>query len=161
MRDRDRLGPLPGSRRIALVLPVLLSIVNSIAFCAIVAEGRRCDSECASVLSVLPAPVIGPLAMAGIGDAERYPRLGPTAFASLIVIVTVFVWWLLVTNRLAERARGSMLRFFGLYVGVAVLLCVKNAVLLAVADGPLLWPAIVLEVVVAVLLLRRLMPARR
>jgi hypothetical protein len=43
-----------------------------------------------------------------------------------------------------------MLRFFGLYVAVAIVMCVKNALLLALADGPLLWPAVVVEVVLAV-----------
>ena len=150
MRERDRLGPLPGSRRIGLVVPVLLSMVGSLAILSIVAEGRRCGPECASALSALPAPLIRPLAVVGVGDAERYPSLGATALACLVVIVAVFGWWWIVTNRLAGRARDSMLRFFGLYVVVFIVMCVKNALLLAVADGPLLWPAVVVEMVLAV-----------
>ncbi len=160
MRERDRLGPLPGSRRIGLVLPVGLSIANSIAIWAIVAEGRRCDEECTSALLALPAPVIGPLAAVGVGDAARYPRPGATALAGLVVVVAVFVWWSMATSRLAERARGSMPRFFGLYVLAFVVLCVKNSVVLALADGPLLWPAVVIELVVAAVLLWRLAPRR-
>ena len=129
---------------------MLLSMVDSLAILSIVAEGRRCDPACASVLSALPAPLIGPLAVIGVGDAERYPGLGATALACLVVIVAVFGWWWLLTNRLARRARDSMLRFFGLYAAVFIVICVKNALLLAVADGPLLWPAVVVEVVIAV-----------
>lgn len=160
MRDRNRLGPLPGSRRIGLVLPVVLSIVNSIAIWAIVAEGRRCDEECASTLLALPAPLVGPLSVVGVGDAARYPSPGATALAGLVVVVAVFVWWWMATSRLAERARGSMLRFFGLYALVFVVLCVKNSVVLAVADGPLLWPAIVIECLLAAVFLWRLVPPR-
>lgn len=94
--------------------------------------------------------MIGPLAIVGVGDAERYPGLGATALACLVVIVAVVGWWWIVTSRLAGRARGSMLRFFGLYVAVAIVMCVKNALLLALGDGPLLWPAVVVEVVLAV-----------
>ncbi len=43
-----------------------------------------------------------------------------------------------------------MLRFFGLYVGVAIVMCAKNALVLAASDGPLVWPAVVVEVVLAV-----------
>ncbi len=61
MRDRDRPGPLPGTRRMGLVVPVVLSVVNSIAIGTIVAEGRRCGEEFASTLLAPPAPLIGPL----------------------------------------------------------------------------------------------------
>ena len=149
MRDRHLLGPLPGSRRIGLVVPVLLSMVDSFVIWFIVAEGGPCDPECASVLSVLPAPVIGPLLAVGVGDAERQPGMGVTALAGLVVTVTVLLWWWFVTNRLAERAKGSMLRFFGLYLIVVIVICAKNAAFLAIADGNLLWPAFVAEVILA------------
>jgi hypothetical protein len=160
VRDRDTLGPLPGSRRIGLALPVVLSIVNSVAIWAVVAEGRRCDEECASTLLAVPAPLIGPLAAVGVGDAARYPRPGATALAGLVVVAAVFVWWSMATSRLAERARGSMPRFFGLYVLVVVVLFAKNSVVLAVADGPLLWPAALVEPVLAAVFLWRLAPRR-
>jgi len=151
---------LPGSRRIGLVLPVVLSIVTSIAIWAIVAEGRRCDQECFSTLLALPAPLIGPFPAVGVGDAARYPSPGVTALADLVVVVAVFVWWSMATSRLAERARGSMLRFFGLYALVVLVLCVKNSVVLAVADGPLLWPAAAIDLVLAAVFLWRLAPPR-
>ena len=160
MRDKDRLGPLPGSRRIALVLPMLLSIANCIAVWFIVAEGRRCDDECVSGLVAVPAPLIGPFAVAGVGDAARIAQPGPTALAGLVVVVTVFGWWSIATNRLAARVGGSMLRFFGLYLLVFVGLCVKNSVVLAAADGSMVWPAVVMEVVLAGVLLWRLTPRR-
>ena len=158
MQNKDRLASLPGSRGIALVLPLLLSIANSIAVWVIVAEGRRCDDECVSGLLAVPAPLMGPFALVGVGDAGRLARPGATALAGLVVIVTVFAWWSMATSRLAARARGSMLRFFGLYVLVFVALCVKNSILLALADGPMLWPAVAIELVLASVLLWRLAP---
>ena len=158
MQDEDRLATLPGSRGIALVLPMLLSVANSIAVWFIVAEGRRCDEECVSGLLAVPAPLMGPFAVVGVSDAARLARPGATALAGLVIIVTVFAWWSMATSRLAARASGSMVRFFGLYVLVFVGLCVKNSVVLAVAGGPMLWPAVVVELVLAAVLLRRLAP---
>jgi hypothetical protein len=160
VQDKDGPASLPGSRGIALVLPMLLSIANSIAVWVVVAEGRRCDDECVSGLLAVPAPLMGPFALVGVGDAARLARPGATALAGLVVIVTVFAWWSTATSRLAVRAGGSMPRFFGLYFLLFVGLCVKNSAVLAVADGPMLWPVVVLELVLAAVVLWRLAPRR-
>ena len=75
-----------------------------------------------------------------------YPSLRATALGCVVVIG----WWWIVTNRLAGRVRDSILRFFALYLVVAIVMCIKNALLLAISDEPVGWPSVVVEMVLAV-----------
>lgn len=144
--------PMPGSRRLGLVLPVFLAMIDALVILSIIAEGRRCDSECASTVLVLGlTPVFGPLALAGIGEPV-HPSLSAVALAYLVVIVAVFFWWRFLTDRLAGWAagrRGSVLHFAGGYVLALVATALLRTAFFPVQDVAGAWAAFVVEIALA------------
>lgn len=146
---------MPGSRRIGLVIPVLLSMMDALVILSIIAEGRRCDSECASTLLVLAfTPLVGPLAIAGIGEPV-HPSLASVALAYLITVALVLAWWWFITNRLAHWAGGSILRFAGGYLLALVVTGLLRVAFFPVQDAAGTSAAVIVEVAVAGLVLWR------
>jgi len=126
---------MPVARRIGLVFPMLFSLVEALVTLYVVAEGRRCDSECASMQLVVPfTPLFWPLALAGIGE-DRHPGPSGVALAYLVTVVLVFAWWWFFTNRLAEWARGSVLRFAAGYVLAVVVTVLLNRAFFGMQDA--------------------------
>ncbi|MGI8810001.1 MAG: hypothetical protein ACR2KK_19585 [Acidimicrobiales bacterium] len=152
-RPPSDLGPMPGSRRLGLVLPVVLAMVDALVVLSLIAEGLGCDAECASTVLVRPfTPLFGPLALAGIGG-EGDPSLGAVALAYLVTFGLIFAWWWFVTNRVAAWARGSVLRFLGGYLMALVVTGLIRAVFFPVQDAAGSWVASVVEIPVAALVL--------
>lgn len=140
---------MPGSRRIGLVIPVLLSMIDALVILSIIAEGRRCDSECASTVLVLAfTPLFGPLAIAGIGEPV-HPSVSAVALAYLITVALVFAWWWFMTIRLAHWAGGSILKFAGGYVLALVVTALLRVAFFPVQDAAGVWAASTVEVAVA------------
>jgi hypothetical protein len=141
--------PLSGSRRIGLVLPVFLALIDALATLSVVAEGRRCGPDCTGTLLVLPfTPTLGPLALSGLGE-DGSPGLGAVALAYLVTVVLVFAWWRWLTERLGELARGSIVRFFTGWILAVLVTFLLNAAFMAMEDGPGLGAAFTLETALA------------
>lgn len=151
-------------RIVALVLPLLVGVFDATGAVAVVAEGRRCTSDCLSGALLLPfAPTVTPLLMAGVGDEDAHPTTTGVVVAYAVVLSLLAAWWWFLGGalaRLASRgpvprrehgtseARVSWARFLALWAAAVALTLLVKLPLLAIEAPAGLWVSLPVELAI-------------
>ena len=113
--------------------------------CGIVAEGRRCASDCTSGVVLLPfAPTLSPLGLAGIGEEDAEQSAAAAVLAYAVVLALTAAWWWFVGGLLARRYRSWPSYLLALFAVAVVTLVVKiPSIAIDARVGP--WTSIPIE----------------